>query len=515
MNFNLAVSLTHDHHSVKIAEVACGDSGIKIRHLQEFSANDFPDNVNLLYKAYQSTSCSQSPDPYLVTALPSSEVLLKQIEIKLTKDSDIQAALPYHAEPLLPFSIDQAYIDSLTISKGERKTYLALSATTHESLQAHLQDFQLNHIEPEIVTTESQALACFAEEYASTEDFTFLLHVASHHSTIVLVQNSIALKARFINLGSVHLELSENSYDSPSYSDQFQREISKALMSLSANLSHKKDIPLLLTGDLMLFPEALSQIKQQYASTDDLSSHPCEHIRYALEIGMALMALPPYQAQGINLRQKDLSFPYPWKRFKKPAARFIILSLLLSLALYSLGELHYQHKLNSIQQDYALLQSKLLPSDQPLPTAKLCAEDINRELFNIETKIHDTPDTYLLLPDVPRVSDVIAWLSTLPTVIPPSDQGLARSPIIDIQALHYTLVKYPSPSKKKERYQAKVELKFTTPSTREAREFHETLLHPNAFVDPKNDVKWQVNRGLYSASFFLKNKPTYPIARHE
>ena len=82
-----------------------------------------------------------------------------------------------------------------------------------------------------------------------------------------------------------------------------------------------------------------------------------------------------------------------------------------------------------------------------------------------------------------------------------------------LENFSYKMVKRPEFNKKKEHYQVKVEIEFSTHTPRYAREFHDILLAPNEIIDPTSDVKWSSERGRYRASFFLKDKTLYPNAK--
>lgn len=105
------------------------------------------------------------------------------------------------------------------------------------------------------------------------------------------------------------------------------------------------------------------------------------------------------------------------------------------------------------------------------------------------------------------MSDVLAWLGTHPNFVTATkDKGSS----LQIESFNYTLIKRPEPSKKQEKYQVKVELEFSSPTPKMAREFHDALISPNDFVDPKGEIKWNSNKDRYRTSFFLKDKTVYP-----
>ena len=107
-----------------------------------------------------------------------------------------------------------------------------------------------------------------------------------------------------------------------------------------------------------------------------------------------------------------------------------------------------------------------------------------------------------LQPNTPRVSDILAWLSSL--------ESVQKNPSLKLENISYTYVTNPTREKPKERYSIRVDLEFSCPSNSRAREFYDVLNAPNPFVDPKVEIKWTAQRGRYYASFFLKDLTQYP-----
>jgi type IV pilus assembly protein PilM len=125
-------------------------------------------------------------------------------------------------------------------------------------------------------------------------------------------------------------------------------------------------------------------------------------------------------------------------------------------------------------------------------------------------QIEAIPEIFPLQPNIPRVSDLLAWLSEHPQVVSPlkeKEEGALSS--LQIENFIYALTKHPEQGKKDEKYQVKVDLEFSSPTPKQAREFHDALIAPNDLVDPKAEVKWSSNRGKYRTSFFLKDKTSY------
>ena len=138
----------------------------------------------------------------------------------------------------------------------------------------------------------------------------------------------------------------------------------------------------------------------------------------------------------------------------------------------------------------------------------LSVDQLKTRLNIIEKEIQAIPQIFPLQPNVPLVSDVLAWLSTHNSFV--QKEGAGSKDSLRIESLSYTMVKRPEPSKKQEKYQVKIELEVSSPTPKSAREFHDALIEPNDFVDPKGEVKWSSSRDRYKTSFFLKDKTIYP-----
>ena len=228
----------------------------------------------------------------------------------------------------------------------------------------------------------------------------------------------------------------------------------------------------------------------------------CEEMQtYAVSIGLALTALPSAQEQ-INFRQQELAYPHPWKRYRKPAAIYAGLCCLAGLSIFLFGQAwigfqedqlkeKYGQVLTVINKSYQTVESEYANKNPDqrqeglLPLKNFTQGDLRNRLQFIEKQLQATPDIYPLQPNVPRVSDVLAWLSTHANLAAKVPESNSWQPLMQIESFNYTLVKRPELSKKQEKYQVKIDLEFSSPTPKLAREFHDALIAPNDLVDPK------------------------------
>lgn len=239
----------------------------------------------------------------------------------------------------------------------------------------------------------------------------------------------------------------------------------------------------------------------------------------------------PISESEINFRQSEFAYPHPWKRVQKPLILYFALCLGLAFAFYLFGNAYihrqedklkyeYVDLLDSMKKPYSLFETEF---NESLPTNKgtsdtpevvnvleLSQSDIVQRLDYLDKELTAKPDLFPLLPNTPKVSDVLAWMTKLSKASDLKEEKETEDNGIQLTSFSYKMMKRPEFNKKKEVYQVKVELEFITSSPKNAREFHDALVTPNDFLDSNNEVKWSSERGKYRISFFLKDKTYYP-----
>jgi len=431
-------------------------------------------------------------------ALPAESVLVRRLRVKLLKDKDVEEAFAFQAETLLPYPVDEGVLDKIVVRKDEESTYLTVVSARHEAVEGFIDDLKEHGLDPEVVSCVPAALAAFADYCLSSEPQVLIGHIDDAGITCVLAENG-KLIVSHASKGNI--------------AEKRAQELAWMLMSLSKGIKTSGEtIPVILTG------ESLSGLQLPNRLLD---LNP-EWKKFAVPIGLALTLMPNAQ-DPLNFRQGNLEYGSPWKRYIRPLMIYGGLSLLAATALFIFGETYlrqredalkqkYVDMLTLIQKPYGVLeneyQNKTGGSDeQSVKAGDLSPEELLARLNFLDREIRAIPDTFPLLPNVPRLSDVLAWLGTHPAVICKEGE---KCDALKLESFQYMLVKRPEANKKNEKYQVKVEVEFSTPSSKAAREFHDALIALNDFVDPKGEVKWSTNRGLYKASFFLKDKTVYP-----
>jgi len=517
-------------------------------------------NVKPLYTPEKKAIIEDFSDHNLVvSAAKTQEILVRPLDLKLTKEKDIDAALPFQVEPLLPYPVENAIMDRILLSKDKEGSKLTVFCIRKDHLTQHLDLWNTLEINPEIVSAAPQALVLFTNHFFQNNAQYLNVYIGIENSFAILVDQGKLLAAQAIPAGIaslIDLYAQEKSISKPqaleafsdkSHSlnfsasqplkeavDEIRMAVTRTTFSLAKQLKGKDVGGLIITGpgstvDAIseIIYAQLSKTKLQLNEDACLGKTPKELLNYALPIGAALSAIPGSKEQ-INFRQNEFSYPEPWKRIKQPVLQYLVLCLGIAAALFFFGKTYISYKEGALKQQYLdLLAGMNKPytpfeeefsektfgkKDQGIANAaNLTLEDIQTRLSYIRKDIQSTPQTFPLLPSVPRVSDVLAWIGSHPNFInKQSDQKKEEKGSMHIQHFSYNMVKRPEPTKKQDKYQVKVEMEFSSPTPKMAREFHDALIAPNDMVDPKGEIKWNANRDLYRTSFYLKDKTVYP-----
>jgi type IV pilus assembly protein PilM len=510
---------------------------------QLFILNPAIDDVKRLY----------TRQPFLTTGLDGIDVLVRYLRLPLTKDHDIQEALAFQAEPLLPYPADQALLAHQTLTKDQEGTDLMLLAVRKESVQKHVEQWQEVSIEPEKIACVQSALCRFGATYLSATKVYLILHVQQHTMTCVLIKEGklVASFGQQEGLGPLFTAQAAEGLESLPQEEaewqavsrqnnslgeavkRLQRSVTKMGYALAKELRGESIEGIAVTGEaadwkgldvVLVQPLNLPLIPCE--SVEEFSSQ--ELLSYAVPIGLAIGSLPG-QADAVDFRQQELSYPHPWMRLKTPLIAYFAASLLLSLAFYFFSQHYLAYQEDQIRQTYVELlagmgktydqfetefmaknpQARAESDGQIVEIQDLTKEDLIERLNFVQKDLQATPDSFPLFANIPRVSDVLAWLTQHPTVSALDENGKPQTRL-QIESFNYTMVKRPQQGKKQDKYQVKVELELTSSTPKWAREFHDALIAPNDWVDPKGEIKWSANRGKYKTSFYLKDKTLYP-----
>lgn len=504
--------------------------------------------VNPLYSSFPQNLPPPPKDALVVSCLRTSEVLIRPLEVQLTRDKDIDAVVKFQAEPIIPYPLEEALLDWQKVSQSEEGSNLTAYVVRKERMQEHLQGQREISLDPEVVSCIPEAVAAFLRAFLPDTKDAVIIHLGRLETSCILVTDKHLISSYTIDAGcdgfykalaedlNVTYEEAKKRVSSdidltqgmpPKLSDAveaLQKHILRAVYSMEKGSI--APTPLLITGDGAfvrglgaVLAEACNKTLVNVTSQPGVDGHKL--CLFAGAIGLGLTALGP-NARPINFRMEEFRFAKPWKRLRKPILHYATGCLLLTFFLLMVGNAVVSHDETQVRRRYAKLlattehtfedtEKAFAKKRNTQPAASLEAlspSDIEARAYFLGSETQGTTP-FPLYPKVPRVSDFLAFLATHPQVVLQDPKTEEAKPLIVVESLSYTMVKHPDLQHPREKYRVRVDLEFSTPSPREAREFHDALIAPNDIVDPQSEINWDAVRGRYRASFFLKDKTVY------
>ncbi|MCB1136750.1 MAG: hypothetical protein KDK78_10815, partial [Chlamydiia bacterium] len=430
------------------------------------------------------------------SSLPSQASLVRPLHLALTKEKDIRAVLQFEAEPLIPFPIEEAAIGHSIVKIGDEGSHLTILAARKDKFETHLEICRNAGIEPEASTIAGVGLAAINPYLHSGLEERILVYLNSDCAICALVQEDKLVFC--VETASNDLGTAIREGNAP---PSLQRWLKQAVHSAGKHASGSRELSTLFLGEGALNTSLVEQLSTSLSGprlsleTTGISGVSASDVLcYAIPIGLALSQA---EARNVstNLRQGNFSYPAPWKRLQVPLSTFTGLCLALALCFYLIGGLLVERRETALQGHfYGLLEALEIDRSTferdfrtahgfttPASDGPLKSSAIAERVQFLSQQMEKRPRSFPLASTVPRVSDVLAWLSSHPKVVSVDPTTGERAALVELTSMNYTMVKRPQKGQVRDRYQVKVDLEVECDSSRLAREFHDALLEPNAF----------------------------------
>ncbi len=436
------------------------------------SVHAFPygsDNVKLFYNL---PPFHTGAEISIASGLPSSETFIRKLYLPLKDRRKILATLPFQLESLIPFPSEALIIYTLFKSLSKQMTSVTVIAAAKENLTSHLGALKNLDIAVDVVSCAPNALMRFGRWSHPEENKILIIDIRDQKLCCVIFEGNEMILSQTITLSS---------------KDQVAIDLEKLSAFLTQKGAIDEKTSWILTGE--------TDFEEQISSVFKGERLPIkEDPKYAISIGFALdaMSQDPYCVQFC---QKEFIPPHTLEKRRKKGFAYLALCLGAAL-LMAIGSAWMQNKKLSHLADK--LQGSLPPSLSNRSFTR--PEEIKEKIIAWENSLRGPKNAFAFVPDVPFVSDILAWLSAHPALAT-EDGGQKEG--IEIKSVHYTLTKYPKIGETSSPYFAQTELEFFSKTPRAARDFHEALLKGDKIVNAKKDVKWQTQNQTYNATFEL------------
>ncbi|MES2122901.1 MAG: hypothetical protein V4492_09025 [Chlamydiota bacterium] len=451
----IGITLENNPQALKAAILKKEGGAISIESLEES-----PASVKPFYNL---------GEVHITSALSGSQVFIRSLQLPLTDKGKILAALPFQCEAILPFPLESSVICPQIKQIDKQTSSATLYATTQSSLQRHISALKELQIDCDAISCEPVALARFAHW-----QFPKVPKILSFHTQNDALLYTLSYKGEI--LFSQTLLLKEKS--------SLAIELQKLEIFLKERGMIDEHTPWLSVGD-----GDVNAFTGEQLLIEDLKIRS-----YALAIGLGLDAIAN-DSLTIQFSKAQFTPPHTQKKRKKLLLTYLGICCLATLLVAGASTLFVGKKQRVLVER---LKEELPKEIIITPSASI--EAVEESLYAWEAALNKQKSSFPFHPTVPKVSDVLSWLSADPHFT--SEDGDKKEGI-EIQSIHYQLIKYPKIGEAGAPYTATLAIDFNAETPRLARDFHEELLKGSPLVNNKKEIRWQVQNQNYHTSFEL------------
>lgn len=429
----------HLDGSAALIRKKTGQSSPGIEWIKKFDVKQFDNLAPMLEgKPYQ-----------LVTGLSASNLILRTLKLQLKSKREVLAALPFQIEGLIPTPIDELLIKPIL-----HKEEVTILATKKSALEEHLALCMTQGFDPDIVSCVPLALWRFACEFFKEKKELLLIHFGELEQTAIVIEGGqLKLSHSFSHLGPQELERTV------AYLRKKSPLLTQAL--LTGEVSEASKTSLALHFELLDLPPQVQELGE-----------------HAVSLGLALDAIAR-DAHSLQFRQGSyISLKARAKR-KKVLLRYFGVCAACFLLAFGGTQLSLKKEQKQI---LAELSESSLSAEEAIAAA--------------EQKLIEERKALPVKSTLPKVSDLLAWLSTDPIFFPKEGK-------LSIDSVSYELV----PDARKEaitRVRVELLVSFSAPSV--GRFLREALQADQTFVDQKEELKWSGEHNRARLIFQLKGR---------
>lgn len=464
---SIGIALSQEH--LRIAILSKKKSKLSIQELS--TLNNSPDSVQQLYNSLSIYNHKFT----ISTFLEAKDVIFRRLLLPLTEKRKILATLPFQIESLVMTPDDSmvsASIDRIT----KKSSSIGVFITSQTLFFKHIDFLESKGIYAHFVGCSISNLFRFITWVFPKQKNGVAIYVGSQEMLCLFYQEGRLESAKTFSPDFTYLK----------------KNLEKYQLFLTQK-GWETNCPYLLIEETPCSID-LTSITREIFGNDQLILENANYHQYALAIGAALEAIAE-DGKQIDFSQKM----FMTKKTKQHLIKkmFCYLGACAACALASLiGMQAYVQKKQTVLFAHI---SSILPEELQTTSPK-SIQGWQQHLLSWKNKLSIQKIPFPILPTVPKVSDVLAWISAHPAFI---NKGTLKEGM-EILSIHYQMLKYPTVDQKNIPYEAQVEIEFIAAIPRLAREFHEALLKENQMIDTKKPVQWQAQGNKYRAVFTLK-----------
>lgn len=405
--------------------------------------------------------------------------LIKEKKLSNASKKDIQDAIPFQIEELIPYPEKEVKTSVKVFYMGKEGALLQVVGIQKKDLEEHLKILKEQKIEPEFVGNEVLALMEASHFLSENTRKKAIFYLGEEKALFIVCQEERILFSYVIPFSAKDSFPAEST---PTHSPTLIKFMNRLIaLKEEKKLFVDSDTPLFVFSKQMGIKKWIAGGLQLPLAM--LPSDTQKDNTYVLALGAALQAAKKKH----NLRTEEFLAPQLQVRKKSLLLQSMTYSLACSLLIlvFSLGWKYFEEK----------RLSKLYAEITEEPLRHKSFDKLEEDILFCTQKIKKEKVQFTLLNTFPTVSDVLAYLSNHPILCerdPISGQG------VEMISFHYN---FPSENTLTD---PKVEVRFLFPNADLLKSFSQKLETEENFINKSKSIQILPDGPNTCFTFYLK-----------
>ncbi|MFW6295275.1 MAG: type IV pilus assembly protein PilM, partial [Halanaerobium sp.] len=138
---------------------------------------------------------------YIITAVPSNELLIRNIEIPKMDKKEIKEALKWEADEQIPYPVENAAIDFFKVEEGEEKVKYLISAVKKNIIDNFLSPFERNDLEVSVVNIQPMALISLLDYQNQCDNIVAVIDIGFSAAQVTIASKNDIFLSRTVDTG--------------------------------------------------------------------------------------------------------------------------------------------------------------------------------------------------------------------------------------------------------------------------------------------------------------------------
>ncbi|ADQ14863.1 type IV pilus assembly protein PilM [Halanaerobium hydrogeniformans] len=224
-------------YSIKIAQIKkTGGDNFKILDtaLQKIPKETIVDGIikdeSLIAAEIKSLLAIMKKKPdYVITAVPSNELLVRNIEMPKMDKKEIKESLKWEADEQIPYPVENAALDYIKVDEDENTVNYLISAVKKNIVDNYKSPFERNNLKVEVINVIPMALISLLDYQEELKGNIAIIDIGYSASQVTVANKNNIILSRTIDTGGNHFTKTIMDVEDLEYDEAEEKKIKEGL----------------------------------------------------------------------------------------------------------------------------------------------------------------------------------------------------------------------------------------------------------------------------------------------